>query len=70
MRYLLVPTDSTAETITLEVPEEIIPNKTVKKPKKSEKEQEAKKLNPPKRVQTSRSYGKTYHRNLKRSRSK
>ena len=43
MRYLLVPTDKTAETLTLEVPDEIITNKLVKKPKKSENPKESKK---------------------------
>ena len=72
MRYLLVPTDKTAETLTLEVPDEIITNKLVKKPKKSENPKKSKKQNQvsKKTVQTSRSaYGKTYHSNIKRPRS-
>ena len=72
MRYLLVPTDKTAETLTLEVPDEIITNKLVEKPKKLEKPKESKKQKQAskKTVQTSRSvYGKTYHSNIKRPRS-
>ena len=77
MRYLLIPTDDSGNRIPIEVPDDIIADQAINnssKIKTVDKEIKDKlplkaKAKHKKKVQTSRAYGQTYNRNIKRSKS-